>query len=248
MGEIPLLGGGEHSATLRALGPCSLLFLRREEFEAHTLAGNPATVELRRRIVAIACARLRETFGAVAAGLDDTWAPGSEGHGVSRAHAVPALPPPDGYLSKLAAFAGLRQEFMAELLGRGTLLRVPRGCVVQPEGEEPDALYIVIRGAVEEALCRGSSSRRVGFAGPGHAFGAVGLLDGGRAPAASVARERSIVLRIERDQVDSLWRDFGPCSNAFLGAVEADVIRSLQTADRVLSHLASESEICSSTR
>src|SRR5215213_8589414 len=46
LGEIPLLGGGTHSASVRALTPASLLFLDRAEFNARMQSREPGALEL----------------------------------------------------------------------------------------------------------------------------------------------------------------------------------------------------------
>jgi CRP-like cAMP-binding protein len=234
MGEIPLLGGaGNHSASVRAIGHCTLLRLRRVEFEAHVIAGDPAALELKRRIVAIACARLRDSYRSLVTehqvtGLRDE----------PQAEPLPAMLPPRSYLSRLPLFRRLDPDFVADLLTRGRAISLPRGCVVQHEGDQPDACYVVLNGAMEDVLCRGSASRRVGFAGPGHVVGGVGLLDGEPAPVSSVARERTVLLAIDREHFAALQNDFGVSSREFTTAIEADVLRSLETAERALSHLA----------
>ena len=234
MGEIPLLGGaGNHSASVRAIGRCTLLCLRRAAFEAHVIAGDPAALELKRRIVAIACARLRDSYRSLDTEHQVTGRR-DEPHG----EALPAMLPPRSYLSRLPLFRGLEPDFIDDLLARGRPISLPRGCVVQHEGDQPDACYVVVNGAVEDVLCRGSASRRVGFAGPGHAVGGVGLLDGEPAPVSSVARERTVLLAIDREHFEALQNDFDASSRAFTTAIEADVLRSLETAERALSHLA----------
>ena len=234
MGEIPLLGGaGNHCASVRAIGRCTLLCLRREEFEAHVTAGDPPALELKRRIVAIACTRLRDNYRSLVTEHEVT-----RRRGEPQGEAVPAMAPPRSYLTRLPLFRRLDPDFVADLLTRGRAIALPRGCVVQHEGDQPDACYIVLNGAVEDVLCRGSASRRVGFAGPGHAVGGVGLLDGEPAPVSSVARERTVLLAIDREHFAALRHDFGVSSRAFMTAIEADVRRSLETAERALSHLA----------
>jgi CRP-like cAMP-binding protein len=225
MGEIPLLSGGNHSATVRALGPCTLLSLRRAEFEAHALVGDPAALELRRRIVAIVCARLRDTYAALAAAGEDTVSRSAPQH-----EPLPAVAPPRSYLSRLPLFGDVDPEIVDDVLARGRMISVPRGHLVQREGDRPDACYVVLNGAVEDVLDANAAAPRVGFAGPGHAFGVVGLLDGEHAPVSSVACERSLLLEIGR-------QDFGVLAHAFITAIESDLIRSLEVASRALSHL-----------
>jgi len=238
MGEIPLLGGGNHRASVRAIDRCSLLFLGRKDFEARTVSGAPCALELRRRIVGIACARLRRTHDAIAAAIG-----ASSGDDAAEAvvHPVQPLPtamPPRAYLSRLELFRGLEPDVLDALLEHGTALPVPRGHVIQHEGMAPGTCYVTLNGAVEDVVRSDSTSVRVGFAGPGHAFGYLGLLDGETAPVASVARERCLVLAIDGAYVETLRHQRDPRRRAFAAGIEADLIRGLETAGRALSHLA----------
>jgi CRP-like cAMP-binding protein len=241
MGEISLLGGGDHTATVRALGSCTLLFLSRTDFDAQTTVGDPNALELKRRIVAIACARLRDAYRALETSLAGTpvLRAGSR-RAETRKVPLAAMVPPRQYLSRLALFSGLEADFVTRLLSRSHALCVPRGHVVQAKGAAVQACHVVLNGAVEDVVSRGTSLRRVGFAEPGHACGAVGMLDGEPAPAMSVARERTLLLAIDRHDLQSLLDEPGPGSRALRAAIEADVTRSLNTTERALSQLATE--------
>jgi CRP-like cAMP-binding protein len=238
LGEIPLLGGGTHSATVRALTPASLLFLDRSEFTARMHSRQPGALELRRRIVAIACDRLRRLYdGLVAMAVEagargplppDVAAPGS----VGSPPGCEVEPPPLEYVLRLPLFRGLNPELVSALLQVGTTLHVPRGCVIVAEGTRPSAFYVTLNGAVEEVLAHGMSKCRVSFAGPGRAFGFLGLLDGGRATMNAIARERSTILAIGQHDFDTLLRAGEERSRAFAAAVESDLMLSLREAER----------------
>ena len=239
IGEVVLLGASAHSATVRAVGTCSLLFLSREQFDARTLLGDRCALELRRRIVATVCERLRRTYGAVAETIDRA-APDCAGAlaGMRHAQLLPAALPPLAYLSRLPLFRGLAPDLVAELLGRARPLYVPRGEIVQHRGAQPRSCYVVVNGAVEEVVYRDGASLRVGFSGPGHLFGHLGLLDGKPAAVSSVTRERSLLLAIGGEKFETLIRGRGAPSRAFNAAIEADLIRSLEIAARARSRLA----------
>ena len=233
MGELPLLAGGTRSASARALGPSSVLILSRAEFEAHTAVGDPNVLELRRRIVSVACVRVRKMLARLAAML-----PGdAPAHMEPRVQALPAALPPCEYLSRLALLRSLPFDPVDQQLDRATALHVPRGHVVEREGEHPAACYIVLNGAVEEVLQRGPSALRVGFACPGHAFGLLGLLDGQPAGTTSITRERCLLLAIDRDHFMSVYCGEDARARAFAKAVEADLVASLMSAGRALDYL-----------
>jgi CRP-like cAMP-binding protein len=227
MGELPLLAGGARSATAQALRPSSVLILERDQFDALSTVGDPNVLELRRRIVAVACARVRKMLARLAAMLPgDPPLPGA-----LNVQALPAALPPRPYLSRLALLRSLPCEVTDELLARATPRQVARGQVVEYEGDPPAACYIVLNGAVEEVLRRGPTSLRVGFVCPGHAFGVLGLLDGRPAGTTAIARERCRLLAVARDDFMMVYR------GAFANVVEADLVESLMTAGRALSYL-----------
>jgi CRP-like cAMP-binding protein len=241
MGELPMLGGGTHSATVRALGPCSLLFLSRAGFEARSALGHTGALKIRSRIVAIACHRLRRAYAQVAATGEPAAPHEHAGPDKTPVEPMPTALPQRGYLSRLALFRGLDADLVTEVLDSGQALYVPAGHAVQRQDEGSARCYVTLNGAVEDVVSRGRGSvLRVGFAGPGRSFGYLGLLDGAPAPVSSVTRERCVLLAIDRDDFITLTSTRSARSRAFAAAIEADLIMSLQIANRARSHMAAE--------
>ena len=241
LGEIALLSGGEHSATVRCLGPCSVLLLGRAEFEACTAAFAPGAQELRQGIVAIACRRLRRALAELAGLAAGDAAPDAAQRHVplvarQRDAWSSAPPPPLDFLSRLPLLRGLERDLVAELVRSATVVELERGAVVQHEWAPPEHCFITLNGAVEDIIYRCGARLRVGFAGPGHAFGYVGLLDGRPAPVSSVTRERCLLLAIDRDHFAALLEDRR--LRPLAAALDADLVGALQTAERTRSHLA----------
>ena len=239
LGEIPLLDGGTHSASVRALTPASLLFLDRAEFDARMLSRQPGALELRRRIVAIACDRLRRAHGALIE-------PGAEpplGRWQTRPAAWARQPgtevaqPPLGYVARLPLFRDMPAALVATLLEVGATRHMPRGEVVVRAGATPATFYLTLNGAVEDVLAAGAAEIRVGFAGPGRAFGYLGLLDGGMATATSVARERSTILAIGAAEFRTLLQAGDGRPGTFATAVERDLMIGLRQAERPICWL-----------
>lgn len=230
MGEIPLLGGGTHSATVRTLTPATLLFLDRGEFGARMLSGLPGAVALHERIVAIVCDRLRGVHRALAA------APELDGYTLPVPAATgeqvrPAVAPAMSYLMRLPLLRPLRPEVIASLLELGEIVDVPRGWVVVEQDAPAERFYLTLNGAVEDVLRRERSSLRIGLAGPGRAFGYLGLLDGLPVPATAVARERARLLVLEAADFDVLVRAGDERARAFRAAVESDLIAMLRNTE-----------------
>jgi CRP-like cAMP-binding protein len=229
MGEIPLLGGGTHSATVRTLTPATLLFLDRSEFTARMLSGLPGAVALHERIVAIVCDRLRRVHRTLAS------APPIDGYAVPAPAAIgervrPAVAPELAYLMRLALLRALRRDDVASLLELGEVLDFPRGAVVVEQGAPAERFYLTLNGAVEDVLRRAPSSLRVGLAGPGRAFGYLGLFDGLPVPTTAVARERARVFALDAADFHALLQVRDERSRAFRAAVESDLIATLRNA------------------
>ena len=238
LGEIALLGGCGHSATVRCLGPCSLLLLGRAEFEACTASLHPGSQELRRGIVGLVCRRLRRALAGLAATDDAPQAAPRDLHlGARACDAWSAAPrPPLDFLARLPLLRGLERDLVAEVVDCATVVELERGTLVQHEWGETERCYITLNGAVEDLVHRRGTPLRVGFAGPGHAFGYVGLLDGLPAPVSSVTRERCLLLAIDRDRFGALLEDRR--LRPLAAALDADLAGALQKAERTLSHLA----------
>lgn len=238
MGELALLSGRAHTATVRCLRPSVVLLLSRMEFDACIVSLDPSAQELRQRIVALACLRLRRALAGLAATDDETQprraAPRRR---PEQRDPVSAAMPPIEFLSRLPLLRGLDHDAVCEVARRATVLAVERGHVVQRASTRPDCCYVTLNGAVEDIVHRRGTPLRVGFAGPGHAFGYLGLLDGEPAPVSSVTRERCTLLALDRDHFAELLRSGGRM-RSFAVAIDGDLVANLQMAERTLSHLA----------
>lgn len=101
------------------------------------------------------------------------------------------------------------------------------------EGKRSPGLLVTLNGAVEEAIRRDTNAIRTALLGPGRAFGHAGLLAGHTATADAVARERSVVLVVEADQLERELTD-----DAFATAIEEQTVAGLRQAQRPQARLA----------
>jgi CRP-like cAMP-binding protein len=222
-GELALLDSGVRTATIRAREPTRLLRLGRADFQALVLRRDESARVLRRRLIGLACSRLRERHRALAATLPGT--PGSQRP--SRRDIVPA--PDRVYLHRLPFFRDYGDKELDELFRSVSFERVSPGALLVGEGERPRALFVTTNGAVEEVIRRDNGAIRVALAGPGRAFGYAAVIAGGMATASAAARERSIVAVFELDELDN---------DAFAAAIGRDVVHSLRQAERPQARLA----------
>ena len=138
-------------------------------------------------------------------------------------------PPAQGYLRRLPFFRHYDAEEVDDLLRRASFERVDPRALLVAEGERPRALFVTVNGAVEEVIRRDGGAIRVALAGPGRAFGYTGSIAGGTATASAAARERSVVLVVDPDEL---------ASDAFASAIGRDVVVALRQAERPQARLA----------
>ncbi len=238
LGEIPLLGGGRRWATVRVLEDSRLLFLGRPEFGALVSGASPGALVVRSRLIALVCDRLRQRHEVLAEWL------GGEPH--VQPEPPPATPtrrdgatrPREEYLLRLPFFRKLDRASAVDVLRRGVIVDLPVSSVVVAEGALANGCWITLNGAVEELIRRGERVIRVSLAGPGHAFGYLGLLDGRPASVAAATRERSRLLFLPPDEFEALFDTTALGAGAFREAIQRDLVRALRASWRPQARLA----------
>jgi CRP/FNR family transcriptional regulator, cyclic AMP receptor protein len=239
LGEIPLLDGGHHSATARAIEPTRLLSLSRADFAALVSRRHPTAFALKRRLAGVACARLRQQLAALAESL------GGDAAGAPVAAAIPASaelefcgPPDSRYVRRLANFRAFDSLALWGFLTAGRYALCPAGRTVVAEGEPSTACYVTINGAVERVIVRGGRRIRVGLAGPGLAFGYESLIDGGPCPVTAATRERTLLLVLPQAAFERLFHGEDSGSHVFLDVILRDLMAALREALRPHARLA----------
>jgi CRP-like cAMP-binding protein len=238
IGEIPLLDGGQHSATTRVTEPASLLSLSRADFTALVLRRHPTAFVLKRRIAGVACARLRAHLASVAASLGED-AAGEAAPTSTFTDLESCGPPNSGYVRRLATFRAFDSLALWGFLTAGRYARCPAGRTLVAEGAESTACYVTMNGAVEKVIVRGGRRVRVGLAGPGHAFGYESLIDGGPSPVTAATRERTLLLVVPQNAFDRLFHGETAGSLVFLDVINRDLMTALRQALRPHARLAS---------
>jgi CRP/FNR family transcriptional regulator, cyclic AMP receptor protein len=238
LGEIALLDGEGHTTSVRVLETATVLALGRPDFAALLAGQHPTTFRLKRRLLALLTARLRNQLRHLAVSL------GGERDGLP-AQPAPALadlkpcgPPDSRYVRRMATFHDFDSLALWGFLTSGKYVRCPPGRTLVAEGEASPAYYLTINGAVDKVLVRGDRRIRVGLAGPGLAFGYESLIDGLPSPVAAVSRERAILLALPRDVFDQLyWRE-DAVGRVFLEAIQRDLLTALRRTLRPHARLA----------
>jgi CRP-like cAMP-binding protein len=236
LGEIPLLDGGKHAATARAVEPTRLLSLSRADFAALVSRRHPTAFALKRRLAGVACARLREQL----AGLAESLGGGDAGHPAADARAELEFcgPPDSRYVRRPANFRAFDSLALWGFLTAGRYARCPAGRTLVAEGEPSTACYVTINGAVERVIVRGGRRIRVGLAGPGLAFGYESLIDGAPSPVTATTRERTLLLVLPQAAWERLFHGEDSGSHVFLDVVLRDLMATLRQALRPHARLA----------
>jgi CRP-like cAMP-binding protein len=238
LGEMPLVDGGNHSATARVMEPASVLSLSRADFAALVSRRHPTAFALKRRIAGVACERLRAQLEGLAASLggDTAAAPPAEAPAVADLELCG--PPDSGYVRRLATFREFDSLALWGFLTAGRFARCPPGRTLVAEGAASNACYLTMNGAVEKVIVRGGRRIRVGLAGPGQAFGYESLIDGGLSPMAAVTRERTLLLMLPQDAFARLFHGETAGSHVFLDVILRDLMAALRQALRPHARLA----------
>ncbi len=107
-------------------------------------------------------------------------------------------------LSSVAAFKGLEEHLLALLGEQLDAITVPAGTVLVREGDEADALYIVVTGRFSVAV--GANLEPVAEIGKGATIGEIAFFAGGPRTATCTAIRDSVVLRLTRQDFDGISR------------------------------------------
>jgi CRP-like cAMP-binding protein len=233
LGELPLLAGGERSASVRAMEAASVLVLDRARFRALLAALDPGAEALRRRLLDIVCQRLSERHAALATMLGG----GPAQRASETFTSTPAAVPPRSYLARLALFRELDAHELDELLAVVDVVDVARGTELCAEGARPEFCAVTLYGALEELVRRGDRAVRVRLAGPGVASCYVGLIDGLPSTVAVAAREPARLALVPRAAFDALVAARTRASRAFLEALQRDLVEALRLAQRQQARL-----------
>src|SRR5262245_5147552 len=239
LGEIALLDGGENTMSVRVTETTRLLALTRVDFAALVARPHPSAFRLKRHLVALTTARLRDLLLRLSASLGGE-AAGRPAEDAARpvAELEYCGAPDSRYVRRMATFHEFDPLALWGFLTAGRYARCPSGRTLIAEGAPSAACYLTINGAVEKVLVRGDRRIRVGLAGPGNAFGYEGLIDGGGAPFTAITRERALLLVLPREPFERLFHGEDAGSRVFLNVIQRDLVSTLRETLRPHARLA----------
>ena len=234
VGEIGLLEGGEHTMTVQATEPSTVLALSRHDFSALLARPDPSAFELKRRLALQFVGRLRNQLAELAATL------GRERPETARppAEIEPCRAPDSKYLSRMAVFHDFDPVALWGFLTSGSYGMSPPGTTLLAEGARSAACYLTINGAVEKVVVRDKRRVRVGLAGPGKPFGYESLIDDNPSPITAITRERTLLLVLPKDSFRQLFEREDTIARVFLDLLLRDLVATLRLTLRPHARLA----------
>lgn len=238
-GELGVLDGAGHTMSMRATETTTVLALGRMDVAALLAGRTPSTFRLRRRLISLFAARLRNQLEHLARSLGGEPAipPGEDDAG-ALADLEECGAPDSRYVRRMATFHDFDPVALWGFLTSGRYVRCPPGRTLLAEGSPSDAYYLTINGAVEKVLVRGDWRIRVGLAGPGRAFGYEGLIDGRPSPLSAVTRERALLLVLPREPFEQIFGGDDAVSRGFLDVIQRDLTITLRETFRPSARLA----------
>lgn len=107
-------------------------------------------------------------------------------------------------LAGIGVFRDLPPDVCRDIEDHLQPVTVPRGRMLVRQGEEADALYVVVTGRFE--VLRAGRAEPVAEIGPGSPIGEIAFFAGGQRTASVRAERDGVVLKLTRDQFDALAR------------------------------------------
>src|SRR5262245_54984934 len=105
-------------------------------------------------------------------------------------------------LAAVEAFRDLSEEEIAKLAARLALVSIPRGDQLIRQGEQAEALYLVVSGRFQVVV--DGRDEAVAEIGPGRPIGEIAFFSGGTRTASVRAERDSLVLKLGRSDFDAL--------------------------------------------
>ena len=150
----------------------------------------------------------------------------------------------------LPLFHGWEADELDQLADLAGVIEVPRGTSLFQEGDDADALYITVRGAVDIAApvtaallpdtahaTRPTHLRRLAVLGPGHLIGHRSLVDGSRHAARARTCEDCVLLVLTRAQFLDWYAGASPAALRLQAAVHGALLRAMAHTNVTLTRL-----------
>ncbi|MBI2787185.1 MAG: patatin-like phospholipase family protein [Elusimicrobia bacterium] len=116
----------------------------------------------------------------------------------------------DSFLKRTPLFAGLSVEDLSKLAARLQLLSLPKGATIFKQGDESDALYLIVSGHARRYRSVEGQETLVAYLGRGDVIGETGMLTGGPRSATVRVDATSELLKLPRKDFEECLRAHPP--------------------------------------
>ncbi len=113
----------------------------------------------------------------------------------------------DAFLKRTPLFAGLSQEDLGKLASRLQLLSLPKGATLFKQGDESDALYLIVSGHARRYRAIEGVESLVAYLGRGDVVGETGLLTSALRSSTVRVDATSELLKLPRKDFEEILRD-----------------------------------------
>jgi CRP/FNR family cyclic AMP-dependent transcriptional regulator len=141
-------------------------------------------------------------------------------------------------LRNIGLFGALSDEVLAFLAGMLTVVKPTIGETIFREGDEANAMYVVLAGEMEVTKkSRGAVDARVAVLGPGDWFGEMSIVDIQPRSATVRALAPGRLIRISAGDLDALYRHDVRSYAIIVLNLARELSRRLRVADGILADL-----------
>jgi len=116
----------------------------------------------------------------------------------------------ESFLKRTPLFAGLSVEDLGKLAARLQLLSLPKGATIFKQGDESDALYLIVSGHARRYRSVEGHETLVAYLGRGDVIGETGMLTGGPRSATVRVDATSELLKLPRKDFEECLRAHPP--------------------------------------
>ncbi|HUA68470.1 MAG TPA: cyclic nucleotide-binding domain-containing protein [Candidatus Saccharimonadales bacterium] len=142
-----------------------------------------------------------------------------------------------GSLRRIKILADLNDAQLEHLLDFLELQRVPQWTVVVRQGEQGDAMFLILAGELRARVMFGNRETILATFGPGEFFGDMSLFDHGPRSADVVANVDSTVLKISVAAFDRLTREAPALATPFLRATARTLAARIRADNKRFNQL-----------
>jgi CRP-like cAMP-binding protein len=153
-----------------------------------------------------------------------------------RTNASPRAVTP-GSLRRIKILAELNDAQLEHLMDFMELHRVPQWSVVVKQGDQGDAMYLILEGELRARIGMGDQEMILSTFGPGEFFGDMSLFDHGPRSADVVANADSTLIKISSSAFDRLTREAPALATPFLQATSRTLAARIRADNKRLGQM-----------